>query len=187
MEFKKTPVYGTDSSGSMVFQKRYLNKNRLAGELFQLTFSCHFDFSEFPFDYHECPIEYGDNVFSQAQMRFNITQAVFGNVSTKTGGDPINLDNLPFPFEFQLAVLPTFEIKKILMTKKVPFSYTGIVLKMRRKSPGQLLCGYFYPTAAFALLSMISFLIKPDVVRLFVLILKNLIYNFHKLVPLISL
>ena len=184
MEFKKTPVYGTDSSGSMVFQKRYLNKNRLAGELFQLTFSCHFDFSEFPFDYHECPIEYGDNVFSQAQMRFNITQAVFGNVSTKTGGDPINLDNLPFPFEFQLLGLATFEIRNIY---GVSYSYTGIVLKMRRKSPGQLLSGFFYPTAAFALLSMLSFLIKSDVVRLFVLILKNLIYNFHKLVPLISL
>ena len=164
MEFKKTPVYGTDSSGSMVFQKRYLNKNRLAGELFQLTFSCHFDFSEFPFDYHECPIEYGDNVFSQAQMRFNITQAVFGNVSTKSGGDSIILDGLPFPFEFRLMILPAFELRNIY---NVTYSYTGIVLKMRRKSPGQLLCGYFYPTTAFALLSMISFLIKPDIVSSF--------------------
>ena len=154
----------------MVFPPSVRNHSRFTGEVFQLTVSCNFDFSAFPFDSHECPIEYGDAVFGQGLMRFNETRAVFGNISTKTGGDPINLDNLPFPFDFQLAVLPTFEIRKILMTKIVPYSYTGIVLKMRRKSPGQLLCGYFYPTAAFALLSMLSFLIKPDVVRQFAMI-----------------
>jgi hypothetical protein len=165
MEFKQRPMYGeTDSSVSKMFPK---HQNRLNSETFQLTFSCNFNFADFPFDSHECPIEYGSIYFSQEQMRFNTTQAVFGNMSTNIGGDPIILDNLPFPFEFQLVVLPTFEITSIY---KISYSYTGIVLKMRRKSPGQLLCGYFYPTAAFALLSMLSFLIKPDVVRIFVLI-----------------
>ena len=161
MEVKKTPVYGTDSSGSMVFQKRYLNKNRLAGELFQLTFSCHFDFAEFPFDSHECPIEYGSGILMQEKMRFDVTMAEFGNLSTKSGGDPIILDDLPFRFEFQLETLPNFEL---LHKQTWPFSFTGIVLKMKRKSVGQLLIGYFYPTASFALLSMVSFLIKPDMV-----------------------
>ena len=163
-----TPIYGqTDASGSFVLPKWLSTRNRLAAKSFHLTFSCHFDFAEFPFDSHECPIEYGSIHFSQEQMKLNMTKAVFGNMSTKSGGDPIVLDNLPFPFEFQLVVLPTFEVTNIYM---ISYSYTGIVLKMRRKSPGQLLCGYFYPTAAFALLSMLSFLIKPDVVRLFVLI-----------------
>ena len=164
-----TPVYSqTDTlSGSMVLPIWEAPQNRFTSKLFHLTFSCHFDFAEFPFDSHECPIEYGSIYFSQDQMRFNATKAVFGNMSTKIGGDPIILNNLPFPFEFQLVALPTFEITSIY---KISYSYTGIVLKMRRKSPGQLLCGYFYPTAAFALLSMLSFLIKPDVVRIFVLI-----------------
>ena len=186
MKFKHTVMYGgTDSSQSLVFPKwpQWL-QNRVTGETFQLTFSCNFDFSEFPFDSHDCPIEYGSGFFSLEQMRLNKTQAAFGNISTKFGGDSIILDNLPFPFEFQLVSLATFELRNIY---GVSYSYTGIVLKMRRKSPGQLLSGFFYPTAAFALLSMLSFLIKSDVVRLFVLILKNLIYNFHKLVPLISL
>ena len=167
-----TPIYGqTDTSGSMVLPKWVAPRNRLAAKLFHLTFSCHFDFADFPFDSHQCPIEYGSIYFDQEQMRFNMTQAVFGNMSTNIGGDPIILDNLPFPFEFQLVVLPNFEFTSIYT---ISYSYTGIVLKMRRKSPGQLLCGYFYPTAAFALLSMLSFLIKPDVVRLFEL--KNFIY-----------
>ena len=162
LEFKQTPIYGqTDSSGSMVFP---FFPNRIFWETFQLTFSCNFDFTEFPFDSHACPLEYGDNTYSQELMRFNVTQAVFGNVSTKSGGDSIILDDLPFPFEFQLVILPNFELRNVY---NVTYSYTGIVLKMRRKSPGQLLCGYFYPTAAFALLSMISFLIKPDMVSSF--------------------
>ena len=94
-------------------------------------------------------------------MRFKRTRAGYGNVTTKSVGDPIILDNLPFPFEFQLVVLPNFEIRDRF---RIPFSYTGIVLKMRRRSAGKLLIGYFYPTASFALLSMISFLIKPDMV-----------------------
>jgi hypothetical protein len=36
---------------------------------------------------------------------------------------------------------------------------------MKRKSLGQLLGAFYYPTSSFAFLSMISFLIKPDVVR----------------------
>ena len=161
MEFKKRQIYGkTDSSISMVYPASVRNHSRFTSEVFQLTFSCNFDFSTFPFDSHECPIMYGDGVLGLEHMRLNETRAVFGNKSTKSGGEPIILDNLPFRFEFQLVSLPTFEVTNIDMDT---FSYTGIVLKMTRKSPG-VLSGYFYPTAAFALLSMISFLIKPDVV-----------------------
>jgi len=182
MVFKHTPWYGLDdSSGNLVFPKSVRNQNRLATEMFQLTFTCNFDFSGFPFDSHECPIEYGDAASSKEQMRFNITQGVFGNMSTKIGVEPIIIDNLPFPFEFRLVVLPTFEITSIY---KISYSYTGIVLKMRRKSPGQLLCGYFYPTAAFALLSMLSFLIKPDTVSSLCRICLNYEFGFKVLIHL---
>ena len=138
IKFKHTEMYGhTDSSKSVVLPEFYSwSPNRVTVETFQLTFSCNFDFSEFPFDSHDCPIEYGSGFFSLEQMRLNKTQAVFGNISTKFGGDSIILDNLPFPFEFQLVGLATFELRNIY---GVSYSYTGIVLKMRRKSPGQLL------------------------------------------------
>ena len=165
MEFKQRTMYGdTDSSFSKMFPKWLWNQNRLNSETFQLTFSCNFHFADFPFDSHECPIEYGSGVLKQEKMRFNVTRTEFGNLSTESGGDPIILDNLPFPFEFQLVVLPNFEIKTSRRNNMIAFSYTGIALRMRRKSPGQLLSGFFYPSAAFALLSMISFLIKPDMV-----------------------
>ena len=168
MEFKQRPMYGeTDSSVSKMFPQR--NQNRLNSETFQLTFSCNFQFADFPFDSHECPIEYGSGVLKQEKMRFNLTRTEFGNLSTESGGEPIILDNLPFPFEFQLVVLPNFEVKTNRRNNLVTFSYTGIALRMRRKSLGQLLSGFFYPSAAFALLSMISFLIKPDMVSFFIM------------------
>ena len=163
IELKKRQIYGdTDASLSLVFPSSRWPRNRLVVELFQLTFSCNFDFTEFPFDSHDCPLQYGDVVESQENLRLNVTLAVFDNITTTIGGDPIVLDNLPFPFEFQLVSLPNFEI---INRQHGSFSWTGIVLKMRRNSLGQLLIGYFYLTASFALLSMISFLIKPDMVR----------------------
>jgi hypothetical protein len=157
MELKKRQILGqTESSVSMVFPRSSAPKNRLVADVFQLTFSCNFDFAGFPFDFQECPIKYGDALLGQERMMFNTTRARFGNLTTKSGDDPIVIDNLPFPFEFQIVALPTFELHTN--------SYTGVVLKMTRKSPRQLLSGYFYPMGAFAYLSMISFLIKPDMV-----------------------
>ena len=157
MELKKRQILGqSESSVSLVFPPSIDPRNRLVADAFQLTLSCNFDFAGFPFDFQECPIKYGDALQGIERMMFNTTLARFGNLSTKSGGDPIIIDNLPFPFEFQIVALPTFELYNT--------SHTGVVLKMKRKSPRQLFSGYFYPTGAFAYLSMISFLIKPDMV-----------------------
>ena len=48
-----------------------------------------------------------------------------------------------------------------------PFSYTGMHLMLKRKTMGHLDSAYYYPTSSFAILSMISYLIKPDMVSWF--------------------
>ena len=63
--FKFTNVLNYDLSkeygGTNTFVFWYLGNHALEyGEQFQLTFFCHFDYSSFPFDSHECKIEYGD-------------------------------------------------------------------------------------------------------------------------------
>ena len=80
--------------------------------------------------------------------------------STSVGGDPLILDDLALPFGFELEVLPTKE-------KDINYnvSMAGILIRIERESFGMLLSGYCYPTISFALLSMVSFLIHPDVVR----------------------
>jgi hypothetical protein len=84
---------------------------------------------------------------------------------TSPGDPPIILDNkMPFPFEFHLETLPPFNIVYNLqeICRDETYSFAGILIKMKRNSVGQLLCGYYYPTTSFALLSMISYLIKPE-------------------------
>ena len=49
------------------------------------------------------------------------------------------------------------------------FSFTGILVTLKRKSISHLLSSYYYPTTAFALLSMISYLIDPDSVRFLII------------------
>ena len=84
---------------------------------------------------------------------------------TSLGDLPIILDNkMPFPFEFILETLPPFATVYDLqeICRDEIYSFAGILIKMKRNSVGQLLCGYYYPTTSFALLSMISYLIKPE-------------------------
>lgn len=129
------------------------------GEGLQLTFSCKLEFNDFPFDSHECPMEYGDMKYGSKELTMNSSHVIYGNLSNKIGEHPIILNNLPFPYNFELRSMSAHEISN---SYGMTFSFTGMLLTIKRKSYGQLLSGYYYPTASFALLSMISFLIRPD-------------------------
>ena len=126
-----------------------------------MTFSCHFHLSKFPFDYHECPIYFGDKRYSTNTLSINDIRVNHGKSWTGVGDDPLIVDELALPFGFELEALPTKE-------KDIDYNYNvsqaGMIIKIKRESIGQLLSGYYYPTTSFALLSMISFLINPDVV-----------------------
>ena len=78
--------------------------------------------------------------------------------------EPLFIDEMALPFEFELEALP---IKQKFLRGGFNYniSSAGILIRLRRNSLGQLLSGYYYPTTSFALLSMISFLINPDVVN----------------------
>jgi hypothetical protein len=125
----------------------------------QLTFSCRFDFVGFPFDSHECPMECGERLGQTNDVTYNTSRIIYGNESQRIGEHPIIINNLAFPYEFNLQSLPVFQKSN---SYNSTYSYTGMVMKIQRKSLGQLLSGYYYPTASFAILSMISFLIKPE-------------------------
>ena len=125
----------------------------------QLTFSCQFDFAKFPFDSHECPMEFGERIEQTKDVTYNTSGIIYGNKSQRIGEHPIIINNLAFPYEFNLQSLPVFQKSN---SYNSTYSYTGMVMKIQRKSLGLLLSGYYYPTASFAILSMISFLIKPE-------------------------
>ena len=126
-----------------------------------MTFSCHFHLSKFPFDSHECPIYFGDERYSADELRFEyvIIKDWNNDLTYYVGSEPLILKDLALPFGLELEVLP---IREIYIGYN--FSQAGIIIRIKRDSLGQLLSGYYYPTASFALLSMLSFLINPEVV-----------------------
>ena len=77
---------------------------------------------------------------------------------------------MPYPFEFQLESIEACN-KTIADNYGNDYyhSHTGMRIKMERKSLGLLASKYYYPTATFAILSLISFLIDPDVVSIYMI------------------
>ena len=133
-------------------------KSLVYGVRLQLTFSCVFDFAGFPFDSHECPMEFGERLGQKPYVTYNTSHIIHGNESQRIGEQPITINNLAFPYEFHLQSLSEFQKFNSYDYR----SYTGMLMKLQRNSLGQLLSGYYYPTASFALLSTISFLITPE-------------------------
>ena len=142
---------------------RFSNFTFIYGEGLKLTFSCKFDLTDFPFDSHYCPMRYGDKRYSTQDVNLESSHVMFGNQVSIINGNPIILNDLPFPFKFELTPLLAYEISNNYGMK---YSYTGMILKLERNSFESLLSTYYYPTCSFALLSMVSFLIKPEKVRI---------------------
>ena len=160
-KYQPTKIYGHDEKFVFYYKSDHSLTYR---EGCQLTFTCHFDLQTFPFDSNECRIEYGDFFYGTNSMNFKSATILYQDKKTRYGIDPpILIADLPYPFEFELQSIPTFN-KTI---EGYNHSYTGMLLKMKRKSFRKLISGFYYPTGSFAMLSMISFLIKPDVVSIF--------------------
>ena len=160
LNYKKTEPYGgeTTFSFNLGFKKSYYMEY---GEDFKITFSCDFHLAKYPFDSHHCPLYFGDERYNSSQLKFNTIRISYKMDETWKEVDPIIIDNSPLPFEFQLNPLATKEKNNSFYN----VSKTGMRLSIKRKSFGLLLSGYYYPTTSFALFSMVSFIINPDVVN----------------------
>ena len=170
-KYQQTKIYGDDTKSFLYYEA---NHSMWYGEGFQLTYSCHFNLQKFPHDSNECRMEYGEYDYGANNVILNNAKIVYGDRKTKHEADsPILIDDLPYPFEFEIKSIPTFN----RTIGEYNYSFTGMLLKMKRKSFRKLISGFYYPTASFALLSMISFLIKPDVVRQNIVYICSIIYS----------
>ena len=148
-------IFGNTKRGYM----RYKSGQMKYVEALNMQFSCLFIFNLFPFDSHKCCIEYGnmqgdsDNVMLNAVVNY-------GNKTTRDG--PFEVNDLPFPFQIEIESMPAS--RKINIDSGKTYSYAGMCFRFNRTTRGHLISGYYYPTASFAFLSMISYLIQPDVV-----------------------
>ena len=158
LKYEKQEVYGDPEATSFEVDE---NQILFYSEEVKLVLSCDFNFETFPFDSHKCQLTYGDDILCANNLKLTTAKIQYDMIKiTKDTDSPIILKHLPSPFEFQIDSIPTFQ-----KSFDCNYSYTGMSLKITRKSPGQLLSGFYFPTASFALLSLISFMINADVVR----------------------
>ena len=160
MKSEPSEVYGGKEKGVM----RYRSGQMKYVEKLHLKFSCPFKFHLFPFDSQKCCIEYGNLKGDSDQVTLNRAIVTYGNKTTKN--EPFELNDLSFPFQLEIESLPTSN--NFDTDRRRTFSYTGMCFKITRITRGHLISGYYYPTASFAFLSTISFLIKPDIVCIYV-------------------
>ena len=150
----QTKVYGGTEDDSFTLQKdKFIYK-----ESFQMKFFCPFNFTDFPYDSNTCCLDY--RVRGAQNMILNTAKIIYGDEITNDS--QIVIKNLPFPFDVTLESIKVFS--KVRKLNQKTFYHTGMCLKIKRKAPYRLLTSFYYPTTAFALLSMLSFLINPDIV-----------------------
>ena len=74
--------------------------------------------------------------------------------------DEKSIQNNHLPFEFSLMARESFT----LWTKGAQYPATGIRIHAKRNQLGTILGQFYIPTIVFALLSMMSYFINPDIV-----------------------
>ena len=122
--------------------------------------SCEMDFSLFPFDQHSC-----DMVFDLTQHRSDLVMfespIIFLNDKNVTVDDePLSIPSQRLPYTLFVESLETSTTFSMIYTRAA----TGVRFHFSRNTIGLLLGGYYIPTGVFAFLSLVSFIIKPEVV-----------------------
>ena len=132
----------------------------------QIKFTCPMEFSDFPFDVHFCNFTLGDYEFETEEVNFDWASVSYldeneNNLYLENPDDVIHINDTITPFNFELSLIKP-HVKKELKDER--YSYSGFLMKLERKDRGVLHHSFFIPTAVFAFVSMISFLISPECV-----------------------
>ena len=158
MDLEQSKVYGGTMEGTMGYYDN--TKLMFYGEALKLKFSCPFDFDNFPFDSNHCCLSYKGARNGASDVTLRPAIIIYDNMTTTEG--PIILNSLPFPYRIKITSKSTLD--NVDKGDEINYSKTGLCLVLKRSRMGHLGSAYYYPTTAFALLSMISYLINPDIV-----------------------
>ena len=127
-----------------------------------VTTTCNYEFSDFPFDEHECHIDFGLPQYTfNDRVMFNPIKILTETTKAEIVEKLLNVPNEHLPFDFSLSTKDQFPYYNY----DYMAVYTGLKLKLERNGLGSLVGSFYAPTAVFSSLSLISFFIKPDVVR----------------------
>ena len=157
-ELKKYAPVATSSFWFQNSTGHFVYAERLKVQLF-----CPFQFDKFPFDKHACNLTL---ISEHDNFAVKLTDAIVhynGQQETRYGMDAIKMKSEILPFEIKLSGLEAFTIE----IDGFKYVSSGLTIHLHRKTLGALAGSFYGPTAIFAILSMISFQIDPDVVSCF--------------------
>ena len=125
--------------------------------------SCRMDFSNFPFDSHICnwKIRAFDNV-NVTNLNLDFIQQETRDNERATESHPIPVETTNLPYDIYVSP----GAKGVEMVTREETSYVLVNFSFARNKNGklELFAGYFIPTVLFAFLSLVSYLIKPEIV-----------------------
>ena len=145
-------------------------------ERLKITVYCSFDFANFPFDNHQCDLNFGFIGYS-SQTAILLPLIIFhGNESTYLGNNSIEIisSHSPEPFNINISSIKPFD----LLDNGWNYNFAGMHMEFYRNSIGSLIGGYYVPTAIFSIFSLVSYSIDIDIVpgRLGLLVTLDLIF-----------
>ena len=161
------PMYGNDEKFQLWFDPSDNHMEHY--QSVKVTFACGYDFRDYPFDSHICHLDFG------------IPSAIHNETVIFDPVEILKIDSTTEILDFEQEIpnehLPyTFFIMKRRGRGQNGFGYynfkymspfTGISIKVKRDGVIRLIGTFYIPTGSFACLSMLSYFIHPDMVRLF--------------------
>ena len=130
------------------------------GDVITQTVSCEMDFTLFPFDHHSCDMIFYLTQHPSDYVMFDSPMVFKGQNNVSIGEESMNIPTKRLPYTISVESLNT----SIVYTLNRKRSATGVRFHFARNSIGLLLGGYYLPTGIFASLSLVSFIIKPEIV-----------------------
>ena len=137
------------------------NKNAIVlVEDVEITFTCNFNFQRYPFDYHECFLTYFNEMQEETAVILNTTMFVehWGNRIYFSQNDiSLIITNTTTPFIVSVEIQPNISLWGAVSASRIKINF-------QRNSYALLMGSFYAPTGIFAIMSMTSYVIDPDIV-----------------------
>ena len=173
---KKLDTYGDDLTRRFFFYKNEtLNSRYFYYQVYLIIkMTCNLNFTTFPFDYQKCELHY-TNIVGTTKFVELLKPIILDNEESDQkcdGRKSVRIESGILPFDARLKAVSVAD----RYDYGGNYSRAGVKVELVRDitALNQLLGSYFVPTGIFSLLSMFSFFIKAEQVRL-----KTTIFNYR--------
>ena len=159
LNLKNLGSFGTPDTKSLWYRHPHMI---WYSEIVVVTIMCDMDFQTFPNDYHICEMQMRNWLGTVADVEFT-KPILYGPDNSSFLSDSYKIHSAKLVFDIELAS------KSPIVYKQYHWDYSMamIEIKIFRNSIGfsKILSGYYVTTATFAVISLLSFFVDPNVVR----------------------